>query len=462
MFRSASVLRAGPVASFRLLSVSVLALTLAACVATPTQPESRQGSAARPAIGDTSFTIAVIPDTQNYVDYTNQKAAGFAFDASEMFLQQMQFVADNLESAGGDIAFVTAVGDVWQHQTLAMDPAHEALGFKRAPNPILDSMFAPTDKVPGFEMPMAKRGYELIAGKTPFSVVPGNHDYDAMWTDSNHPPKAVVMSAADVGMLHAGGLTNFKTVFSDKSDFFRGKDWYVASNDNGADSAQVFTAGGYRFLHIGLQFNAPDASLAWAASVVRQYPGLPTILSTHDFLDNDGRRLANPVIDQARIHAEDNSAEEVWQKLISQHDQIFLVLSGHHHGQSRRTDPNKFGHQVHQVLSDYQDRHQTAKDAGARLQLGKGIGDGWMRLMTFEMGSEIPRISVRTYSTHYKKESAATQEYASWYKAVEKPKLSDADFLAQDNFTLELPDFKKRFGPACLKQESLKQAQGSC
>lgn len=462
MFRSASFLRARPGAFFRLLSASVLALTLAACVATTTQLESRQGSAARAAAGDTSFTIAVIPDTQNYVDYTNQKAAGFAFDASELFLQQMQFVADNLESVGGDIAFVTAVGDVWQHQTLAMDPAHEALGFKRAPNPILDSMFAPTDKVPGFEMPIAKRGYELIAGKTPFSVVPGNHDYDAMWTDSNHPPKTVVMSAADVGMLHAGGLTNFKTVFSDKSDFFRGKEWYVASHDDGADSAQVFTAGGYRFLHIGLQFNAPDASLAWAASVIRQHPGLPTILSTHDFLDNDGRRLANPVIDQARIHAEDNSAEEVWQKLISQYDQIFLVLSGHHHGQSRRTDPNKFGHQVHQVLSDYQDRHQTAKDAGARLQLGKGIGDGWMRLMTFEMGSEIPRISVRTYSTHYKKESAATQEYASWYKAVEKPKLTDADFLAQDNFTLELRDFKKRFGPACLKQESLKQAQGSC
>ena len=462
MFRSASFLRARPGAFFRLLSASVLALTLAACVATTTQLESRQGSAARAAAGDTSFTIAVIPDTQNYVDYTNQKAAGFAFDASELFLQQMQFVADNLESAGGDIAFVTAVGDVWQHQTLAMDPAHEALGFKRAPNPILDSMFAPTDKVPGLEMPMAKRGYELIAGKTPFSVVPGNHDYDAMWTDSNHPPKAVVLSAADVGMLHAGGLTNFKTVFSDKSDFFRGKDWYVASHDDGADSAQVFTAGGYRFLHIGLQFNAPDASLAWAASVIRQNPGLPTVLSTHDFLDNDGRRLANPVIDQARIHAEDNSAEEVWQKLISQHDQIFLVLSGHHHGQSRRTDPNKFGHQVHQVLSDYQDRQQTAKDAGARLQPGKGIGDGWMRMMTFDMGSETPRISVRTYSTHYKKESAATPEYASWYKAAEKPKLSDADFLAQENFILELPDFRKRFGPGCLKQESLKQVQGSC
>ena len=35
---------------------------------------------------ETRFTIAVIPDTQNYMDYTHQKAEGFAFDASEMFI----------------------------------------------------------------------------------------------------------------------------------------------------------------------------------------------------------------------------------------------------------------------------------------------------------------------------------------------------------------------------------------
>lgn len=437
-------------ASFRKLSaaltrraaIAALALALAGCA---TAPSTAKAPAAAP---ETRFTIAVIPDTQNYMDYTHQKAEGFAFDASEMFIQQMEYIAGNLKSAGGDIAFVTALGDVWQHQTKEIDPDHAARGFKRAPNPIFDKHFAPTPKVQEIEMPMARRGYQLIAGKTPFSVVPGNHDYDAMWTDSNHPPKKEIRSFADVGMLHAGGLTNFKSVFSDKSDFFREKDWYIASHDDGADSAQIFTAAGYRFLHIGLQFDAPNASLEWAASVIKANPGLPTIISTHDYMDNDGRRVANPVIDNAAVDPEDNNPEMVWQKLISQHDQIFMVLCGHQHGQSMRVDDNRFGRKVYQVLADYQDRHQSAIDQGAKLQAGEGIGDGWLRFMTFDFSAPTPRVVVRTYSTYYKQESAKTEKYAEWYKADEKPKLSDADFLAQDNFVIELTDFQARFQKA--------------
>ena len=49
-----------------------------------------------------------------------------------------------------------------------------------------------------------------------------------------------------------------------------------------------------------------------------------------------------------------NTAEEVFREFIREHDEIFLVLCGHHHGQSRRVDSNRFGHDVHQVLADYQ------------------------------------------------------------------------------------------------------------
>jgi len=139
-----------------------------------------------------SFTIAVIPDTQNYIDYTQQTAAGFPVDGKAMFMEQMSYVAGRLVSQGGDIAFVTGMGDVWQHQSLQIDPDHAARGFKRAPNPIMDHMFAPTPMVREQEMPVAAQGYALLAGKTPFSVVPGNHDYDAMWTDSSHPPAKVL------------------------------------------------------------------------------------------------------------------------------------------------------------------------------------------------------------------------------------------------------------------------------
>ncbi|MFC4312875.1 serine/threonine protein phosphatase [Steroidobacter flavus] len=400
-----------------------------------------------------SFTIAVLPDTQNYMDYTHQKAENFAFDASELFLGQMKFVAENLQSQGGDIAFVTSLGDVWQHQSLKIDPEHEARGFKAVPNAVLDAHFAPTPKVRSVEMPMAKRGFEMIAGKVPFSVVPGNHDYDAMWTHSV-PEGGARFDPKDMtklGMLHPGGLNNFRSVFGDQTPFFKDQSWYVASHDGGADSAQIFTAGGYRFLHIGLQFDPPNASLEWAASVLKRYAGLPTIISTHDYMDNAGQRLPNPIIDASAADPQDNSPQMVWDKLISQHDQIFLVLCGHEHGQAFRTDNNKFGHPVYQVLADYQDRGQTAKDAAVKSAYPVGIGDGWLRLMTFELGGAKPGIQVRTYSTHYKKHSTEAESYAQWYKAQEKPKLSDAEFLRQDEFRIELSDFQARFGkPAAV------------
>jgi hypothetical protein len=407
-----------------------------------------EAHAAAPADGG-RFTIAVIPDTQNYLDYTHHKAAGYPFDAKPMFIEQMQYVADHLKSQGGDIAFVTAMGDVWQHQTLKIDPGHVARGFKRVDNPIMDAEFAPTEKVTTVEMPTAKEGYELLAGKTPFSVVPGNHDYDAMWTDASHPPAAKFVDMSSLGMLHSGGLDNFRKVFSDQSAFFKGKSWYVASHDGGADSAQIFTAGGYKFLHIGLQFDPPNASLEWAASIIKRYPGLPTIVSTHDFLQTSGERVPNPIIDNHAVDPEDNTPQMVWDKFISQNDQIFLVLCGHEHAQAFRTDDNRFGHKVYQVLADYQSRHHTSDEAGVKsISPEEGIGDGWFRLMTFDMNGAQPSVHVHTYSTLYKKESVDTAEYAAWYKAHEKPQLTDAEFHAQDDFTVDLTDFRARFGAA--------------
>lgn len=430
---------------FTALSLAAsITLSLGACATNSTAPAPTQA-----ANQDQQFTIAVIPDTQNYLDYTHQKAEGFPFDANEMFITQMQYIADNLEIAGGDIAFVTSLGDVWQHQTLMMDPEHKERGFKRAPNPLLDAHFAPTDKVKTVEMPKAHEGFSLIAGKVPFSVVPGNHDYDAMWTDSQFPPASQFnpKDISSIGTLHPGGLTNFRSVFGADTKFFKDKPWYVSSHDGGADSAQIFSAGGYQFLHIGLQFDPPNDTLAWAADVIKQHPGLPTIVSTHDYLNTDGRRQANAIIDGHKVDPIHNSAEMVWDKFIAKHDQIFLVLCGHQHGQATRMDDNDFGNPVWQLLSDYQGRHQVSKDAGVEMKdYPIEIGDGWMRFLTFDMSGDVPEIRVRTYSTHYQIDSADHAQYAEWYKHHEQPHMNDEQFNAADHFNVKLIDFKKRFG----------------
>jgi hypothetical protein len=408
-------------------------LTKGALAAAIVLPIACSGQSER--VEDSVFTIAAIPDPQNYVSYDHQKATGYPFDSVDQWLEQMRYVAAHLRSAGGDIAFVTVLGDNWNHASIPMDPDHEQRGFKSVPNAYIEKNNGPVEQTRSYEMPMAKKGIEMIAGQVPLSIVPGNHDYDAQWAPSRFPEQS-----------HFGGLTNFVSVYGADSSFFRGKPWYVAANDGGADSAQVFEAGGYRFLHIGLQFSPPDRSLAWAASVIAKYPDLPTIVSTHDHLNPAGEQLPYPKVDEELVDPDDdNSPASVWKKLLSKHDQIFLVLCGHEPGQSRRTDKNDSGHDVLQILADYQTRLQTALDVGYHPDPPVGIGDGWLRLLTFDMGAPTPTLQVRTYSTHYKKFSSEMPDYAHWYQPKEQPKMTDAEFLAAEEFVVPLSDFRERF-----------------
>lgn len=400
------------------------------------------GAMAKPAeAADGQFTIVAVPDTQFYLDHTLQRGPDYPIDGAAMFLDQMRYIADRAQSEG-DIAFVTSVGDVWQHPSLSIDPAHAARGFARAPKTYFEDHLAPSDKVLTVEMPVARRGYEMLMGKVPFSVVPGNHDLDAQWVDARYPPS----QANPFGRVHAGGTKNFNAVFGANTPFFKDKGWYVASFNGGADSAQVFTAAGYRFLHIGLQFDPSNDVLEWAESVLKRYPGVPTIISTHNFLNTAAERSL--VNDSSVLDPIDNNPQMVWDKFISQHDQIFLVLSGHSRGAARRIDENRFGHKVYQLMADYQERAQVLKDAGAKALKFAGNGDGWLRLMGFDFTTATPTISVRTYSTHYKKFSADIPQYSQWYKAHEHPEMSDAEFAAQDDFVLELSDFRPRFEKA--------------
>lgn len=437
-----------------LLLLALLAGTAAGCT-----PATETKSSAAPA----RFTLAMIPDTQNYVDYTHQKSEGFAIDANEMFIAQMRWIAEHGAAQGGDIAFVAAVGDVWQHQSLPIEEGHAARGIGRLEQSFFSAHLAPTPKTRELEIPKAIEGYRLIsAAGIPFGVAPGNHDYDAMWSVDSFPPntrknpRELTMTPEDLGMLHVGGLDYFRSAFGSETQFFKNRDWYVASFRGGADSAQTFTAGGYHFLHIAIEMQADDAVLAWVESVLAMHPELPTILSTHDYLDPRGVRAATPIVDLDRVDpANHNSAEELWSKLIADNDQIFMVLCGHQHGQALRVDSNDNGHAVYQILADYQDRGQVGLDAGqppdAFMRAPVGLGDGWLRLLDFDTSSSVPTVTVRTFSTHYGKLSSEIASYADWYRDHEQPQMSDTEFLAADSFVINLEDFRERFGAPRLR-----------
>ena len=426
--------------------LAILALS-AACSGTPPT-----GSAV-----SEPFTIAVIPDTQNYLDYSHQRAEGFALDGKSLFIAQMRDIA-----ARDEVVFVAAVGDVWQHSSLAVDPAHEKRDLGAIDNPYLGPQLAPSPKTQSVEIPGAIEGYRILSGSgKPFGVAPGNHDYDAFWSVAGFPPRLdkpadeLQSQALDLGVIHVGGLDNFRAVFDDQGEFFAHRDWYVDSLRGGANSAQVFTAGGYRFLHIALEMSPDDYVLRWAGDVMRDHPGYPTIITTHDYLDTRGERRAYPVIDLALADpGHHNNAEQLWDKLISAYDQIFMVLCGHRHGQSLRVDDNRYGNPVYQILSDFQGRGQAGLDAGQPTKSGGGVvglGDGWYRLMHFDLGAPVPGVRVETWSSHYRKTASELPTYARWYRDYEQPGMSDTEFLAADEFTLELPGFHERFDRARLQ-----------
>jgi hypothetical protein len=402
---------------------------------------------------NSSFTLAVIPDTQNYIDFRHQKAENFELDSSALFIQQMQYIADHSVNNGGNIVFVTAVGDVWQHQTRAIDAKHLQRGIGIEPNPILARNSVQTAQVLQVEIPKAIEGYQIISqAGLPFAVAPGNHDYNAMWSVSGYPPNRdkkfyqLDRTVEDMGLLHVGGLNNFRSAFGDASDFFKNKPWYIDSHNGGANSAQRFSAGGYSFLHIALEMQPGDEVISWAESVLLANPGLPTIITTHDYLDSSGERRPQLLVDLVRADPDyHNSAQQIWDSLFSQHDQIILVLSGHQKGQSLRVDANVNGRLVYQVLADYQDRGQAGIDAG-RSKRFVGIGDGWFRLMQFDLSAEPAIIRAKTLSSYFVKFSGDIDNYAKWYKTREQPNLSDLEFYAADDFIIRLDDFFERFG----------------
>jgi hypothetical protein len=384
------------------------------------------------------FSIIVIPDTQNSIDYRRQKKMGFAIDSSELFIDQMTDIANKKTKKHENLAFVTSVGDVWQHQTQRIDKKHQGRGFPNLDDPKYNGLIEITDKTKTFEIPTGIKGYQRLSNANiPFGVAPGNHDYDAAWFETTD-------------RAHIGGLTNFLSVFSNKSTFYKDKPWYIASYQNGTSSAQIFNGAGYQFLHFSLEMLPSNDVLRWMQSVVNKYIGLPTIISTHDYLNVAGERKSAPVLDLALAEPEfHNSAEQLWQKFIKKNEQVFMVLCGHQLGQAMRIDKNDAGYPVYQLLANYQGRGQAGIDAGQSLETATqpfGIGDGWYREMVFDFTHKIPAINVFTYSSHYKKYSSEVKRYADWYKPLENPSLSDEDFYALDEFTISLNDFYQRFG----------------
>ncbi|MBI5772209.1 MAG: metallophosphoesterase [Verrucomicrobia bacterium] len=301
-----------------------LVLSLATCALA-----LRLGAAPPPPEG--GFTLAVLPDTQFY-----------ALKHPEIYDAQTKWIAENVKRY--NIAYVLHVGDI-------------------------------TDKNTAPEWEVAAKAHARLAGVVPCALLPGNHDYN---------------KERGSGLSAAFPPDEFR-----KLPTFGG--FYDQEPQRSDNSYHLFEAGGRKWLVLALEYGPRHDVLRWANAVAAKHPDRSAILITHAYLRPDNTRFdrkvfamvkgkrSNKGLDGSALSkspAGFNDGEDLWQKLVSQHANFTLVVSGHVCITGRRTDTGKHGNAVHQILVDYQNQPNG--------------GNGYLRLLQFLPDGKTLR--VRDYS----------------------------------------------------------------
>lgn len=299
------------VRSCRPIAAAVTALGLAAGLAAvapaasaaPTEPADDLAS---------RFTLAVLPDTQFYSRYSADQFMP-RYD-SDPFVTQTRWLAEHADDLR--IPFTLHLGDIVDRANVD----NEWVAADRAMQ-VMDDAAAP------------------------YSILPGNHDVLNSGVRDDELDIANEPFPRWFGPDRAAGLSTFQ-----------------GSDPLGMSQFHIFEAEGQRFMSLAIAWNASDATLAWAQSVLDAHPEVPVILTSH--------ALINVAPDQTSP-VETGDSQRMWDRLIRSNDQIFMTLNGHFHGATRLVKQNDFGNDVHQVLMDYQMAYEG--------------GNGYLGLFEFDL-----------------------------------------------------------------------------
>ena len=237
------------------------------------------------------FTLAVIPDTQHYCRNDDRKWFEWPKVENPYFDLATQWIINNKDRL--NLSFVTHTGDV-------VDERHRYQWNVAAP--LLERF--------------------LDAG-VPIGISVGNHDMRQKTGDSSL----------------------FNQYFP--SDKFTQFGWYGAGYISGglagenakgnSNSFQLITTSGIELIFIHLECNAPDSVLAWADEALKLHASRLAIVVTHMWLGavekppkaTEHFTAPTGIMNWGKCHgANGNPSAEMWEKLVSRHPNVLMVLSG--------------------------------------------------------------------------------------------------------------------------------------
>ncbi len=163
---------------------------------------------------------------------------------------------------------------------------------------------------------------------------------------------------------------------------FSDKPWYGGHFESGSENMFfLLNIQGVKFLFLSIEFAPRGKVLDWANKVVSEHKDCRTIVVTHSYIYSGESRI-NFKLNPLKYDQNNTDRDEMWERFVSKHRNIFLVLSAHYFAVRRETSIGDNGNRVHQVMASYLDDEH-------KLQ-------GWLRVIRFlpEQGS----IHFRTYS----------------------------------------------------------------
>jgi Calcineurin-like phosphoesterase len=226
----------------------------------------------------------------------------------------------------------------------------------------------------------ASDSLSILDKKVPYVMCPGNHDSgESGWAgdrttlmDKHFPYQRLKGWSGIAGCRTKGQMSN-------TYHFFTGGD-------------------GSEWLILSFEWSPTDETLAWGQQILKKFSDKKAIIMTHAYMYNDSTRYDwetkgkeqkwNPHSYKTK---NGNDGQGIWEKLIKDNKNVFLVISGHVLGDGTGVliSQNSSGGDVIQMLANYQ---TPINDIG---------GQAWIRVLTFS--KDMKKITCWTYSPLYKK-----------------------------------------------------------
>ena len=232
----------------------------------------------------------------------------------------------------------------------------------------------------------AKSAFEILDGKVPYALTVGNHD----------------LGTLEIGENRSTLLNKYLS----PADNPLNRNQFVAFYEDQRleNTASVFHLGSEDWLVLALEFGPRQPVVEWAHNVLSQHADKPTILLTHEYIDQLSQVSSGQV---RRSYPETYNSpynygiaheaggvhcgQELWKTLVEPHSQIYLTVNGHYRpfqrdakgnilpvpgvAEAKRTDERVDGTLVHQHFFN--------------AQWAPNGGDGWIQILEFENAGKL-------------------------------------------------------------------------